>query len=108
MRLHQLERFLDDLDALALQDVGEPGVVLEQGVVELGDQLALGTIPIVEQRGDDAAWFELVVKPNALQQFQGRGMVGPGTRHLFEKVVVAEGFDQTDRDALLRQCERQA
>jgi hypothetical protein len=35
-------------------------------------------------------------------------MVGAGARHLFEKVVVAERFDQTDRDALLRQCERQA
>ena len=35
-------------------------------------------------------------------------MVGAGPRHLFEKVVVAERFDQTDRDALLRQCQRQA
>jgi hypothetical protein len=108
MRLHQLERFLDDLDALALQDVGETGIVLEVGVVERRDQLAFGAIPIMEQRGDDAAWFELVVKADALQQLQGRGMVGSGARHLFEKVVVAEGFDQTDRDALLRQCEREA
>ena len=108
MRLHQLERFLDDLDTLALQDVGEAGIVLEMSVVELGDQLALVAVPIMEQGRDDAARFELVVKPDALEQFERRGMVGAGPRHLFEKVVVAERFDQTDRDALLRQCQRQA
>ena len=65
-------------------------------------------VPVVKQRGDDAARFELVVKPDTLEQFERRGMVGAGPRHLFEKVVVAERFDQADRDALLRQCERQA
>ena len=51
MRLHQLERLLHDLDALALQDVGEGGVVLEVGVVELGDQLAPHGGPSSETAG---------------------------------------------------------
>src|SRR4029077_11979549 len=70
--------------------------------------LALVAAPIMEQGRDDAARFYLVVKPEALKQFERRGMVGAGPRPLFEKVVVAERFDQTDRDALLRQCQRQA
>ena len=77
-------------------------------MVELGDQLALMAVPVVKQRGDDAARFELVVKPDTREQLQGRGMIGSGARHLLEKIVVAERFDQTDRDAFLSQCERQA
>ena len=35
-------------------------------------------------------------------------MIGAGARHLLEKIVVAEGLDQADRHARLRQGERQA
>ena len=45
MRFRQLERFLDDLDALALQHIGKARVVLEVGVIECGDQLVLGAGP---------------------------------------------------------------
>ena len=41
VRLGELERFLDDLDALALQHIRKAGVVLEMAVVELGDQLVV-------------------------------------------------------------------
>ena len=36
------------------------------------------------------------------------GMVGAGARHLLEEIVVAQRLDQADRDAVLRQRERQA
>ena len=39
--LRQRHRLFDDLDALALQDIGKRRVVLEMDVVELGDQLLL-------------------------------------------------------------------
>ena len=48
MRLGELHRLFDDLDPLALQDVGERRVVLEMLVVELGDQLAFVAVPVVE------------------------------------------------------------
>ena len=60
MRLGELERLLDDLDALALQHVGKARVVLEVDVIELGDQLVLVPIPVVEQRRDDAARLDQV------------------------------------------------
>ena len=66
MRLRHRERLLDDLDALALQDVGKPRVVLEINVVEGGNQFVVGAVPVVEHRRDDAARLELFVKPNAI------------------------------------------
>src|SRR4029434_7378229 len=59
MRLCHLERFLDDLDALALQNVGKAGVVLKMDVIERGDQLVLVPIPIVEDWRDDSARLDL-------------------------------------------------
>ena len=108
MRLGELERLLDDLDALALQHVGKAGVVLEVAVIELGDQLALVAVPVVEQRRDDAARLEPVVEADAVEQLEGGGMVGAGARHLLEEIVVAERLDQADPHALLRQRQRQA
>ena len=93
MRLRQLERLLHDLDALALQDVGKPRVVLEVDVVECGDQRVLGTVPVVEHWGDDAARLELRVKPDAIVHLERRRMIGAGARHLLEEVVVAERLD---------------
>ncbi len=78
------------------------------GVVELGDQLALVAVPVVEQRRDDAARLELVVEPDAVEQLERRRMVGAGARHLLEEIVVAERLDQADPHALLRQRQRQA
>jgi hypothetical protein len=107
MRLRQRERFLHDLDALALQHVGKRRVVLEAGVIELGDQLALPAIPVMEQRRDDAARLELAIEADALEELQGGGMVGPCARHLFE-IVLAQRLDQADAHARLRERERQA
>ena len=89
MSLGELERFLDDLDALALQDVGKPRVVLEMDVVEGGDQRVLGAVPVVEHRRDDAARLELRVEPDAVVHLEGRGMIGAGARHLLEEIILA-------------------
>ncbi len=89
MRLGQPERFFDDLDALALQHIGKVRVVLKKAVIELGDQPVLASIPVVDQRRDDAARLEFVVEADALEQLQGRGMVRSRARHLFEEIVLA-------------------
>ena len=102
MRLGELQRLLDDLDALALQDIGKRRVVLEMHVVELGDQLALVAVPVVEHRRDDAARLEHLVEADAIEQLQRRRMVGAGARHLLEEIVVAQRLDQRDLHALLR------
>ena len=108
MRLGELERFLDDLDALALQHIRKTGVVREMSVVELGDQLVVPPIAVVKQRRDDAARLEPAVEPDAVEQLERRGVIGSGARHLFEDVVVPERFDQADRDAGLCEGEREA
>ena len=108
MRLGKLQGFLDDLDALALQHIGKARVVLEKGMIELGDPLARMVIPVVNERRDDAARLELVVEADAVVKLQSRGMVGAGARHLLEEIVVAQRLDQADRDARLRQRQRQA
>ena len=97
MRLGELERLLDDLDALALQHVGKARVVLEMDVIELGDQLVLVPIPVVEQRRDDAARLDHVVEADAIEQFQRGRMVGARARHLVEEIVVVERLDQDRR-----------
>src|SRR5262249_8869404 len=97
----------DDLDALALQHVGEAGVVLEMGVVERSDQLVLATVPVVKQRRDDAARLEPGVEADAVEHFQGRGMIRSRARHRLEGIIFAERLDQADLDAGLRQAERQ-
>src|SRR5215510_3044337 len=108
MRLRQRERFLHDLDALALQHIGKARVVFEMGVIELGDELVLAAVPIVEQRRDDAARLELLVETDPFEQLERGGMVGARARYLLEKIVVAERLDQADVHARLRQRERQA
>ena len=52
MRLRHLQRFFDDLDALALQHVGKARVVLEQRVIEFGDQRIVLPVPVLEFRRD--------------------------------------------------------
>ncbi len=106
--LASCERLLDDLDALALQHIGKAGVVLEMAVVERGDQLVVPALPVVEQRRDDAARLEPGVEPDAVEHFQGGGMVRARARHLLEEIIVAERLDQADLHAGLRQRERQA
>ena len=108
MRLRHRQRLLDDLDALALQHVGKARVVLEMDVVELGDQLALVAVPVMEQRRHDAARLELVVEPERVEHFERRRMVGAGARHLLEEIVVAERLDEADRNLLLREPQREA
>ncbi len=106
MRLGELHRLLDDLDALALQNIRERRVVLEVYVIELGDQLGFVAVPIVEQRRDDAARLQQLVKADPVEQLQRRGMIGAGARHLFKEIVVVERLDQRDLDARLRERER--
>ena len=108
MRLGELQRLLDDLDALALQHIGKRRVVLEMDVVELGDQLAFVPVPVVELRRDDAARLEQLVEADALEQLQRRRMIGAGARHLLEEVVVTERLDEAHLHARLREREREA
>src|SRR5215510_13352993 len=108
MRLCHLQRFLDDLDALALQNVGKAGVVLQMDVVERGDQLVLVAVPKVEDGRDDPARLDLRVKTDAIEHFERGGMVGVGTGHLLQEVIVAEGFDQRHRNVVLSEREREA
>ena len=72
-------------------------------VIELGDQLVVAAVPVVEQRRDDAARLELAIEPNAVEQLERRRMVRSGARHLLEEIVVAERLDQAHPHALLRQ-----
>ena len=96
MCLRHLQRLLDDLDALALQDVGKARVVLQCDVVEGGDPLVLVPVPVVKHRRNDAARLELLVKADAVEHFQRGGMIGSGARHLFEEIVVAQCLDEAD------------
>jgi hypothetical protein len=93
MRLRHLQRFLDDLDALTLQNVGEARVVLEVNVVERGDQLVLVPVPVVKDRRDNPARLDLLVEPDPIEHFECGRVVGAGARHLLQKVVVAERLD---------------
>ena len=108
MRLRHLERLLDDLDALALQHIGEAGVVLEMDMVEFGDQLLLVAVPVVKHRCDDPARLDPLVEADAVEHFQRRRMVGPRPRHLIEKIVLAQRLDHHDPHVRLRQRQRQA
>ena len=101
--LRDLDRFFDDLDALALQHVGKPRVVFQVDVIEGGDQLAFGPVPVMKFRRDDAARLELFVKPKPVEHLQRSRMVGAGARHLFEEIIVAQGLDEADFLARLRQ-----
>ena len=74
-------------------------------VVEGGDQLALGAVPVMKYGRNDPARLDLLVETNPVVHFQGRGMIGARPRNLFEEIVLAQGFDQTDRYVLLRQRE---
>ncbi len=107
MRLREFERFLYDLNAFALQHVRKTRVLFEMGVIERGDQLVLATVPVMEQRRDDAARLELLVKADALEQLQRGGMVCARARYLFEEIVRAEHLDEAHLGARLRQCQRQ-
>ena len=103
MSLCKLERLFHDLDALALQDIGKPGVVLEVSVVELRNQLAFAPVPIMKQRSNDAPRLKPGIETDAVEQFEGGGMVGAGARNLFEEIILAQGLDQCDLNACLRE-----
>ena len=77
-------------------------------VIELGDQLAVLTVPIVELGCDDPSRLHLLVKADPVEQLQRGGMVGTGARHLVEEIAVGEPLDQRNRDPALRQRQREA
>src|SRR6266436_6669486 len=61
MRLCYLERFLDDLDALALEHVRKARIAFEMAVIERRDRFVGGAIPIMKHRRDDAPRLKLSV-----------------------------------------------
>ena len=103
MRLRHCQRFLDDLDALALQHVGKAGVFLEMDVIERGDELAMLAVPVMKNRRDDPARLDAPVQPDAVEHFKRRRMVASRPRYLIEKIMVAELLDQRDPHVRLRQ-----
>src|SRR5258708_10104279 len=103
MRLGRVRRFLDDRDALALEQVRKARVFLEMRMIEFGDQLMLGSIPIVKDRRDDPARLDLLIETDPIEHFERGRMIGPGALNLIEKVVIPERLDQASPDALLRQ-----
>ena len=107
VRLGELQRLLDDLDALALQHVGKARVVLQHRVIERGHE-PFAAVPVMEHRGDDAARLDLVVKPDAVEHFEGCRVVRAGARHLVEEIVVAQLLDEGDANPRLGERQRQA
>src|SRR3974390_2629969 len=97
----ELERLLDDLDALALQHIGKARVVLEMAMIEFCDQLLPASVPIVEERRNDSARLDPAVKPDAVVEFERGRMIGARARHLLQEVVRTECLDQDHPDAFL-------
>src|SRR5215831_2466312 len=108
MHLRHPERFLDDLDALALEHVRKARVVLEMDVIERRDQLIGGAIPVMKNRRDDATRLELPVKPDAVIHLQGGRVIGARPWHLLEEIILSERLDNGDRYPLLGERQRQA
>ena len=94
MRLRHLQRFFDDLDALALEDIGKARVVLEQRVIEFGDQGIVLPIPILKLRRNQATRLIFGVEAD-VEEFQRGRMVGAGARHLIEEIVVRKRLIRT-------------
>src|SRR5260370_36315422 len=108
MRLCYLERFLNDLDALALEHVRKARIVLEMAVIERRDQLVGSTIPIMKHRRDDATRLEPWIQPDAVVHLQRGRMIGAGPRHLLEEIAFSQRRDDGNRHALLGERQRQA
>src|SRR5215471_472002 len=108
MRLRHLERFLDDLDALALEHVWKARVVLEMDVIERRDQLIGGAIPVMKHRRNDATRFKLPVKPDTVVHLQGGRVIGARPWHLLKEIILPERLDKGDRYPLLGERQRQA
>ena len=101
--LCELERLFHDLDPLALQDIGERRVVLEVNMVEFRNQLAFAPVPIMKQRSNDSPRLEPGIETDAVEQLEGGRMVGARARNLFEEIILAQGLDQCDLNAFLRE-----
>src|SRR6185437_7171388 len=101
MRLGHGERFLDDLDSLALQNEGEFGIVLQDGMIEFGDQLVIGPVPIMNQRRNDPAGSDALIEAEPVEHFERDRMVGASPRNLVEEVVLTELLDKMDADPRL-------
>jgi hypothetical protein len=69
VRLRHRQRLLDDLDALALQDVWKARVVLQIGVIESCDEFAFMAVPVMKHWGDDSARLQFWVEPDAVIHF---------------------------------------
>ena len=75
-------------------------------MVEFGNALLLAAIPVMEQRGDNAARLDARIEADAVEQLQRCRMIGAGAGHLLEEIVVPERLDDAHLHAFLRQCER--
>src|SRR5262245_66038037 len=101
MHLCELECFLDNFDALALEYIRELCVFLDVSVVEFGNHSALGAAPIMKQRSDDSARLEHCIQADAVEHFQGSGMVSLGVRHMLREIRFGQGTKQDDRTTFM-------
>ena len=95
-----LQQKLCGLELLALHDKGMLRVVLENGVVELRDQLAARPVPELEDRRDQPDARHVGGEAVLGQQIKRRRMGGGGARIGLRAVVLVE---QPHRNALAAQ-----
>src|SRR5262249_5049103 len=104
----ELHRLLDDLAALALQDVREARVVLERGVVELGEHFVADPVPVLELRGDEPARLHLFVETEIVEHLERGRMDAARSRLLVEKALRGQRLNHAAPQPAPRQIERKA
>src|SRR5262249_7169808 len=88
--------------------IGERRVVLEVNVVEFRNQLVFAPFPVMNQRSNDPPRLEPGIETDAVEQLEGGRMVGARARNLLEEIILAQGLDQCDLTAFLRECKGRA
>ncbi len=106
-----IENEFRGLELFALDDIREGRVVLEQGVVELRDQLATGPVPELEDGRHQPDPRHVGGQPVLCEQFKGCWMGGGGPRIGLRLGIIVEqahaqaappeqpGAEQSDRSA---------
>src|SRR5262249_24571612 len=93
-RAQPLEQELGGLELLALHDEGMACVVLEDRVIELGDELAGRPIPELEDWRDESYPRHVIGKSVVLEQIERRRMGGGRARVGLQRGVLVEQYDR--------------
>ena len=89
-----LQQKLRGLELFALHHEGMARIVLEDGMVELGDELAARPVPELEDRRDQADARHVISESAVLEQIKRRRMGGGGARIGPQFAVVVEHRDR--------------